>query len=114
VAVLKGQLDPEVAFQRAAHGVAGEDPQELAAGLLVRRWRPVVGELPAVHLETGHQTADHFPRVRQRGANALDERRVVDLTLLCFLQKFRRHVKGHGSSFRRPSRPTSGDGNHYG
>jgi hypothetical protein len=43
VAVLERQRHAEVPFQRAPDGVAGQRPQQLAAGLLVRR-RQVVDE----------------------------------------------------------------------
>src|SRR5690606_12673442 len=61
VAVLEREPHTEVALQRAAHGVARQDAQQLAAGLFVRRRGQVVGEIAAVHLEPGHQPADHVP-----------------------------------------------------
>src|SRR5438132_9758423 len=44
VAVLEGERDTEVAFQRAADGVAGQRPQQLPAGLLVGGRHLVVDE----------------------------------------------------------------------
>src|SRR4051794_17030062 len=70
VTVLEGELDAEVAFDAAAHRVAGQDAQELASCLLVRRRDMVVGELPTGHLELGDQTADQVPGIRKGRTDA--------------------------------------------
>ena len=82
VAVLEGQPHTEVPLQRAAYRVTRERAQQLATCLLVRRRRLVVGELSAVHLQLGHQRADHLPCVGQGGPDAVDEFGFVDLASL--------------------------------
>lgn len=82
VAVLEGQPHTEVPLQRAAYRVTRERTQQLTACLLVRRRRLVVGEGSAVHLQLGHQGADHLPCVGQGGPDAVDEVSFVDLASL--------------------------------
>jgi hypothetical protein len=82
VAVLEGQAHPEVPLQRTAYRVTRERTQQLAARLLVRRRRLVVGEVAAVHLQLSHQGADHLPCVGQGNPDAVDEFRFVDLASL--------------------------------
>ena len=75
MAVLEGEDDAEVAFQRAADGVAGQRPQELPAGLLVGGRHLVVDERPVGGAGgvLGHEQADRLPRVGQGRPDAIDE-----------------------------------------
>ena len=94
VAVLECQVDPEVAFQRAAHGVAGQGAQQLAAGGLVRRWDLVVGARAAVGGRPFGQVADEVPRIGQRVADTGEGPGVVDLAVPGLGGQCRRHGCG--------------------
>ncbi|GAA3044779.1 hypothetical protein GCM10020000_25510 [Streptomyces olivoverticillatus] len=89
MAVLERQADPEVSLQRTADRVTRQGAQQLPARLLVRRRRPVVGELTAVDPELGHQGADHLPCVRQGGPDAVDKIGFVDLASLGLIKEGR-------------------------
>ncbi len=89
VAVLKGEPHTEVALQRTTDGVTRQRAQQLAACLLVRRRRLIVGELSAVHLQLGHQRADHPPCVGQGGPDAVDKCGFVDLASLGLFEEGR-------------------------
>ena len=80
---------PIVPLDRGAHRVARHQPQQLAAGRLVGRGHLVVGELAAARLQLRDQAGDHVPGVRQRGADAVQERGVIHLAALCLLQQDR-------------------------
>jgi len=79
MAVLERQPDAETALDRVAHRVARHHPEQLAAGRLVGRRELVVGELAAARLEFFDEAGDHVPGVRQRGADAVEELRVINL-----------------------------------
>jgi hypothetical protein len=95
VAVLEGQLHPEVPFQAATDGVTGQRPRQLTAFGLAGRGYRVVGELAAAGLQVGRNLADHLPGVRQRPAYALDELAIGDVTDLGPLQQGGRDVQRH-------------------
>jgi anti-sigma regulatory factor (Ser/Thr protein kinase) len=86
VAVLECQPDVVAPFDRGAHRIASHQPQQLATGLLVRRGHLIVGEVGAVRSQVRDQAGDQVPRVRQRGANTVEERGVVHLAAMSLLQ----------------------------
>ena len=77
VAVLERQPDAEMALDRGAHRVAGHHPQQLAAGGLVRRRVPGCRRTRPPASRSATRPVDHVPGVRQRGADAVQERRVA-------------------------------------
>jgi hypothetical protein len=89
VAVLEGEPHAEVALGGAAHGVAGHHPQQLASGRLVWRRHLIVGPIGAGRAKLLGQAADDLPGVGERGADATDERGIVDVAPTSLLEQIR-------------------------
>jgi len=89
MAVLEREPDPEVALGCAPHGVARQQPQQLAASGLVRRRDLVVGQVGTGDAQLLRQVADDLPGVRQRGLDAGCEGRVVDGAVAGLVQQLR-------------------------
>ena len=89
VAVLERQPDAVVPLDRGAHRVAGHQPQQLAARRLIGWRHLVVGEVAAAGFQVRDEAGDQVPGVRQRGADAVQERGVVHLAALRLVQQVR-------------------------
>ncbi len=90
VAVLEGETDAEVALGGGSHGVAGHQPQQLAAGGLVGRRDLVVGVVGPGGVQLCGQGADELPGVGQGAANAGSECGVVDDAVAGLVEQVRR------------------------
>jgi hypothetical protein len=99
VAVLEGEDDAEVPFERAADRGAGQGAQELAAGLLAGWGHLVLPErcvgVLGVVVDGG---ADDVPGVGKRVADDGNEPRVIEFAVLCCGQYVRGNVERHKTS----------------
>ena len=97
--VLESQHDAEVAFERTADRVAGQCPQELAAGLLIGWGHLVLPERGVGVLGLViNGRADDLPRVGQRVADDRQEPGVVEIAAFGGGQHVGGNVERHKTS----------------